>query len=70
MIDSTRSCERISLRPGLDPTPSEIREACLEIQQEWSASERRRRAGLPGRRGRTAQPAIMSVRVSLPNRFR
>jgi hypothetical protein len=27
------------------PPPSEIRAACLRIQQEWSETERRRRAG-------------------------
>lgn len=27
------------------PSPSEIRAACLRIQQEWSESERNRRAG-------------------------
>jgi hypothetical protein len=29
-----------------DPTPLEIRAACLEIQAEWSAAERMVRAGL------------------------
>lgn len=27
------------------PTPAEIRRECLRIQQEWSETERRRRAG-------------------------
>lgn len=29
-----------------DPSPVEIREACLEIQSEWTEAERQRRAGV------------------------
>jgi hypothetical protein len=32
-------------QPEYLPTPAEIRAACLEIQSEWSATERERRAG-------------------------
>lgn len=33
-----------------DPTPSEIRRLCLEIQAGWSERERRSRAGFYGSR--------------------
>lgn len=40
---------RHSREPGgrrhRDPSPAEIREACLAIQEEWSPAERRARAG-------------------------
>ena len=32
-------------KPPSDPTPSEIRAMCLEIQTEWSERTRRTRAG-------------------------
>lgn len=32
-----------------EPTPHEIRRACENIQQRWSAKERRKRAGRPKR---------------------
>jgi hypothetical protein len=31
-------------QPEYEPTPEEIREACLFIQREWSPAERRRRS--------------------------
>ncbi len=30
--------------PAYEPTPEQIRQACLEIQSEWTPAERRRRA--------------------------
>jgi len=37
--------ERNAARRRRDPSPQEIREACLAIQEEWSPAERRARAG-------------------------
>jgi len=45
MICSTKkSVAKHDFRPQYEPTPEEIRAACLEIQQEWTETERRRRA--------------------------
>lgn len=48
--DAYRQAQRqkaIAHRDGRrrDPSPEEIREACLAIQEEWSPAERRARAG-------------------------
>ncbi|MBM84288.1 MAG: hypothetical protein CMJ78_27345 [Planctomycetaceae bacterium] len=42
-----------------DPTPTEIRRACLEIQTTWSEAERRFRAGL--RRGWEVETAKLQL---------
>jgi hypothetical protein len=46
MICATNKSHRIygEQRPLYEPTPAEIRAACLEIQKEWTDSERRRRS--------------------------
>lgn len=36
---------RMKQSPRHEPTEAEIRTLCLKIQESWSASERRRRAG-------------------------
>lgn len=46
-IDVLRAGEiNVMGNPSPDPTPEEIRAACLEYQQEWDEREHRRRAGL------------------------
>jgi hypothetical protein len=46
MICTTNKTHRIygEQRPLYEPTPEEIRAACLAIQKEWTDAERRRRA--------------------------
>lgn len=38
--------EAVPSREWNDPTPTEIRKRCLEIQKGWTPRERKRRAGL------------------------
>ena len=42
------------------PSPEEIRQRCLEIQNEWSPGERAKRAGIFGRQA-TWTPPIVTV---------
>lgn len=45
MICSTKkSVAKNDFQPHYEPTPEQIRAACLEIQNEWTETERRRRS--------------------------
>jgi hypothetical protein len=45
MICSTKkTVAKHDFQPHYEPTPEQIRQACLEIQQGWTETERRRRS--------------------------
>jgi hypothetical protein len=45
------------LKPGYEPSPSEIFAACREIQKSWSESERESRSGID-KLGRWLPPGV------------
>jgi hypothetical protein len=65
MICSTKNTPRTFRNgdqvPAYEPTPEQIREACMEIQAEWTPAERRRRANQ--RSERMMQRYVSSRRI-------
>lgn len=60
MIVQARGVEGVVQPNRPDPTPSQIRRACSQIQAGWSPADRAKRAGLADRTAWTA-PVVNGV---------
>ena len=65
MICSTQTTPRVFRNgdqvPAYEPTPEQIRDACSEIQKDWTPAERRRRSNQ--RSERMIQRYVMTRRI-------